>query len=45
MKSTIAKMKNTLNSIEGRLDISRDITNECEDRIKIIQNETQIEKK
>lgn len=44
MKSTMAEMKNTLNSIEGKLDISKEIIRETEDRIKTIQKRTQIEK-
>lgn len=35
MKSTMAEMKNTLNSTEGRLNISKEMICECEDRINL----------
>lgn len=31
LKSTMAEMKYTLSGIKGKLDISKEITSECED--------------
>lgn len=40
----MAEIKNTVNRTEGRIDISKEMISECEDRIKTTQNETQLEK-